>query len=525
MATTAIRAQPTTFLRLDTQAPHYKWLVATIVLVAGATQIFAGTSLNIAIPRLMAAFGTDLAATQWVATGFLLTRTLVMPLFGWLGSMIGNRNMFVAIMTGFVLTTAGCGLATSLPMLIAIRMIQGLILGTMESLTAVILVTVFPTHQRGLALGLRSVGWSAGQVIFYVAGGYLIEQVSWRLVFFLGIPTGIAAIVGGWLVLQQQRESRNEPVDHLGLLTLGGFLVPLLLMISWGRDSTTEVSTLVLLGLCAVVVGGLFVVRELCTPFPAVNVRLFRLPGFRLVCLSAFLNNMGLFGALFMVPIFLQQVIGLTPLQAGLVIVPALIISGGTGVLMGRMADILPPPVVVIALMLSLGAIFYIFSSVSALTALAVIVGYVILYRVCMTGVMTPLALLTVQELDAEQMRMGQGLLGVTRSIGASLGVTVTSVFFEWQRTAHQLQAYQAYDNSSPMHYDLLGELKLALQQVGILGGAAERMALSSIRRQMDVEAIAAGFQDSFLLVCTCFVLASLPMSYFLLKYYRGRRV
>jgi DHA2 family multidrug resistance protein len=160
MAQVGQRVRSRTILPLDRQTPRYKWLVASIILLACATQIFAGTSLNIAIPRLMVTFGTDLAATQWVATGFLVSRTLVIPLLGWLGNLLGNRTLFVATMVGFVITSVGCGLSTSLPMLIGFRVLQGAVLGPMEGLTAVILVQVFPPQQRGLALGLRSIGWA-----------------------------------------------------------------------------------------------------------------------------------------------------------------------------------------------------------------------------------------------------------------------------------------------------------------------------------------------------------------------------
>ncbi len=519
--TTATAAQPTTFLQIDTQASHYKWMVAAIVLTAGATQTFAGPTINIAIPRLMAAFGTDLAQTQWVATAWLLTRTLVMPLLGWLGGILGNRNLFVAIMVGFVITTAGCGLSTSLPMMITFRLIQGLVMGTAEGLTAVIMVTVFPPRQRGMALGLRAVGWSADQVIFYTAGGYLLEEVSWRLIFFIGIPTGVIAAIAGFLVLPQQREYKGEPVDYWGLLALGSFLVPLLLAISFGRDDQTSTATLVWLALGALFGGSLFVLRELLTTHPTVNLRLFRLPIFRIICITAFFNNLGLFGALFIVPIFLQQVIGLSPLQAGLVLVPALSISGLSGIAMGRLADIFPPPAVVITVMLALTGIFYSFSSVSALTALPVIVGYVILYRVCMTGSVTPLALLAVRQLEADQVRMGQGLLGVTRSIGSSLGVTVTSVVFERSRVTHQMAAYDTYNVDSPVHQDTVAQITGVLQEAGLSGATANQMALGAIRRQMDVEAITSAFQDSFLLVCACFLCASLPMFYVL---FQGRK-
>ena len=265
MVQAAQRAQPQTILLLDTQTPRYKWLVAGIVLIACAAQIFAGTSLNIAIPHLMVTFGTDLATTQWVATGFLVTRTLVIPLLGWLGSMLGNRNLFVISMVGFLLTSVGCGLSTSLPMLIAFRALQGAILGPMEGLTAVILVQAFPPRQRGLAIGLRSLGWALGELLFYTAGGYLFEHVSWRLLFFLGLPFGIVATVFGLLVLPQQPEVRSPTVDYPGILLLGSFLVPLLLVISFGRDSETATSTLLLLGLSALVGGVLFVGRELLT--------------------------------------------------------------------------------------------------------------------------------------------------------------------------------------------------------------------------------------------------------------------
>jgi DHA2 family multidrug resistance protein len=524
MAATTTRTQPTTILPLNTQAPHYKWLVASIILLASGTQTFGGgSSVNIIMPRLMAAFGADLAATQWVVTGFFLTRVLVTPLLGWLGGILGYRNMFVAMMAGVVVTSIGCGLATSLTMLIVFRLLQGLIMGTMEGLTAMILVGVFPENQRGLALGLRVIGWSAGEAIFYTVGGYLVEQISWRMIFFLAVPSGIVSALLGLLVLPQHRESRGAPVDYPGLLALAGFLVPLLLAISWSRDSQTETTTLLWLGMGALLGGTLFLLRELLTSFPVVNLRLFRQGSFRLICTTAFFNHMGLHGALFMVPIFLQQVLGLSPLQAGLVIVPALLISGATGVVTGRLSDLVPPPLLVIAMMLALSVIFYSFSSVTALTAVAVIVGYVILYRICMVGTVTPMTVLTVEVLEADQVRMGQGLVGVVHSIGGLLGVTITSVLFERRHASYQLFAYQTYDSAALAHGDTLRDLQWLMHRAGIMGPDADSAALGAIRHQMDMEAVAVGFQSSFLLSCACFLLASLPMLYLFLNRHRER--
>ncbi len=512
MAALTPRAQPYTLLPLNTQTPQYKWIVTAILLIAGGTQTFAGNSVNLAIPRLMAAFGTDLATTQWVTTGFLITRTLVIPILGWLGGVVGNRNLFVAIMCGFTLCSIGCGLATSLPMLIVFRLLQGMVLGPMEGLTAVILIQTFPPHQRGLAVGMRTIGWSMGHIISFTLGGYFLQNMSWRLVFLMGVPTGILSAILGLLFLQQQRDFHDEPVDYGGLLSLGAFLVPLLLAISLARDDATAVSTIALLALGAVLGGVLFVGWELWTVFPAVNLRLYRLPAFRAVCTAATLNNIGLFGAQFMVPIFLQQVMGFTPLQAGLVLVPALIISSISGVISGRMSDYMSPAGVAIGSIFALTGVFYLFSSVTSMTTAGVLTGYIILYRVCMFSTLTAITALNVKVLPEDQVRMGQGLLGVVRNIGASLGVTVASVLFERRRVWHQLSAYDSYNETSALHLDTIGQIKSYLHDSGIMGSAADQATLRVIRQQMNVEAIASGFRDNFLMISIAFFLASFPL-------------
>ena len=512
MSASTPRLQQYTLLPIDTQTAQYKWLVASIVLLAGGTQTFAGNSVNLAIPRLMSAFGADLAATQWVTTGFLITRTLIIPILGWLGAVMGNRNLFVVIMVGFVVSSIGCGLATSLPMLVVMRLLQGFVVGPIEGLTAVILIQAFPPHQRGLAVGIRTIGWSMGHIISFTLGGYFLENLSWRLIFFMGVPPGLLSAALGLLFFQQQRETQGEPVDYPGLFILGGALVPLLLAISLARDSSTEISTVVLLTLGAVVGSGLFVWWELWTSFPAVNLRLFRLSAFRYVCTGAILNNVGLFGAQFMIPIFLQQVMGFTPLQAGLVIVPALVISSMSGVVTGRLSDLMTPTYVVIGGLFALTSVFYLFSTVTALTATGVLVGYIILYRICMFSIVTSVTALNVQVLPMEQVRMGQGLLGVVRNIGASIGVTVTSVLFERQRVRHQLAAYVSYDDASMTHTATLNTVRSHLHDAGIVGPAADQAALASIRQQMDVEAIASAFRDSFFMISIAFLLASIPL-------------
>jgi len=246
---------------------------------------------------------------------------------------------------------------------------------------------------------------------------------------------------------------------------------------------------------------------------------LFRLPDFCCICSAAFFNNLGAFGSQFMLPIFLQQVLGFTPLQAGIVMVPAIIVSGLSGVVSGRLSDLIPPPIVVLSALATLVFVFHAFASVSPLTAVSVLVVYIMLYRVCMFGINTPLTVLNARVLGLNQMRMGQGLMGVVRNIGAGLGVTMASVVFERRRIEHQLMAYHMYNDDSLTHDTLLGDLKFRLHQAGMTGTTADRVALRTIQRQMDIEAIAAGFRDSFLFISVCFLIASLPMLWMLRRW------
>jgi DHA2 family multidrug resistance protein len=506
-----ITRSPSVF-RVNTETAHYKWLVTGTVLLAGATQTFAGNSVNLAIPHIMAAFGTDLATAQWVATSFLIARTLMVPVLGWLGGFLGNRNLFVATMVGFVLTSMGCGLAVDLHMLIFFRIVQGLVLGPIEGLTAVIMVQAFPPHQRGMAIGLRSIGWSVGQIVSFTLGGYCLEQLSWRMIFFIGIPSGIIAAILGLLLLPQEREYRSHPVDYPGLLALALFLVPLVLGISLARRDDTETSTLLLLGFATLAGGVLFSVRELLAQFPAVNVRLFGVPAFRWLCCTAFLNMLGLFGAQFMIPIFLQQVMGYTALQAGLIIVPALMVAAVGGTVAGRLSDVMSPRLMILLGLLLLTGVFQLLSTVSTLTTSGVLVGYIILYRVCLFSIQIPMTSLNVQILAPDQIRMGQGLLGTVRNIGAALGVTITSVIFERRRTTYQLLSYAAYDSASVEHLPTVQAIEHELRGAGIGETELPAMALRMIQRQIDLEALATGFRDSFFIISFCFLLAMVPL-------------
>jgi MFS family permease len=222
-----------------------------------------------------------------------------------------------------------------------------------------------------------------------------------------------------------------------------------------------------------------------------------------------------------MIPIFLQQVMGFTPLQAGLTIVPALIISAFGGTISGRLSDWFSPRLLILIALLALGVVFRLFSTVAATTTVGILISSIILYRVCLFSINTPLTALNVRILDDDQVRMGQGLLGMVRNIAAGLGVTMSSVLFERRRTHHQLLAYSNYGVTSPAHSEVVEEIGLSLRSAGIHETLVEPMTLSALRQQMNLEAISSGFRNTFFLIGFCFLVAMLPMLFISRRYTR----
>jgi DHA2 family multidrug resistance protein len=199
-------------------------------------------------------------------------------------------------------------------------------------------------------------------------------------------------------------------------------------------------------------------------------------------------------------------------LQAGLIIVPALIVAAVGGTVSGRLSDVMSPRLMVLLALLLLTGVFQLLSTVSILTTSGVLVSYIILYRVCLFSIQIPMTSLNVQILAPEQIRMGQGLLGTVRNIGAALGVTVTSVIFEHRRMTYQLLSYAAYDSASVEHLPTVQAIEQVLRGAGIGETELPAMALRTLQQQIDLEALATGFRDSFFIISFCFLLAMVPL-------------
>jgi EmrB/QacA subfamily drug resistance transporter len=397
-------------------SPPRPWAVLILNLFATLALAFPCYTSYVALPPLMLSMGASLEAIQWVLTAYTIAQTVMMPTVGWLGNRLGNRRLFVLCVLLTTVGATGSGLAWSLEALLVFRILQGAGAGP---LSMAIMFDAFPPDKRGLALGLNTANWAIGALISLPLGGYLIEAVSWRAIFLVGLPLGAISLAMAWGVLPPRRSPGHARLDVWGLLTLGLALVPLLFALSQGRYYGWDDAAIRSGMAIAVVSAAAFVAVEWRRAAPLVELRLFTNVPFAMACAVRFLNHIGFNAYSLLVALFLQKTLDYTPLQAGLAVLPAAVAAGPAGLIVGRLSDRLEPRLIFIGGLLLTTAAAYRFAAVSIWTPVAWVMTLVVLLRVGSECVFAPLNNVSLRLLPAPAVRMGSGLLGLMWGVGA----------------------------------------------------------------------------------------------------------
>jgi EmrB/QacA subfamily drug resistance transporter len=299
----------------------YKWTAAGVVVVGALMSILNQTIVNVALPTLEADFGVSLTSIQWVVTAYALGLAAVIPLSGWLADRYGTKRVFMVSQILFTLSSMLCGLAWSDGSLIAFRVVQGLAGGLIMPTGMNILMTVSKPEERGRMMAALGLPMMVAPILGPLLGGWLVQSVTWRLIFYVNVPIGIAGAVLTALLL---RGRTGAPVRHP--LDVGGLLlgVPAVVGIVYGLSQPGtygwgSVQTLLPL-LAGAVLLVVFCLYELRQPAPLIEIRVFRDAAFSAAMTVNFLIGVALFGSVLLVPLFLQQVQGYGALDSGVVL-------------------------------------------------------------------------------------------------------------------------------------------------------------------------------------------------------------
>jgi len=320
------------------------WIVPLAVLIVGMFMSVLDTSIvNVAISAIQTDFGGSTADVAWISTAYSLVLGVVVPASAWLGDRVGLGRVYMWSLAAFAIGSALCGIAWNLDSLIAFRVVQAIPGGLLPAVCLTMVYRLVPPAKIGAAMGMYGLGIIVAPAIGPALGGYLVEYVSWRLVFYINVPVGILGLVAAIIWLPKFAQAPTRRFDVFGFLAIATGLVSLLLAFSEGPSwgwSGYRVLSLIALSVLSIAT---FVVIELEVEHPLLNLRVFRNRLYTTSLLAMSVMMTGLFATLFYIPLFLQEGLGYPALRAGLLLLPQALVMAVLMPIAGRLYDVIGP--------------------------------------------------------------------------------------------------------------------------------------------------------------------------------------
>ncbi|MBP1995872.1 DHA2 family efflux MFS transporter permease subunit [Paenibacillus eucommiae] len=325
------------------------WPVMIAIFIGSFVSILSISTINIAIPILTERFQADLNLMQWTITGFMLATGTIAPITGYLGERFSYKRLYLIALIGFTVASGLCAIAWDAPSLIAFRILQGVFSGLIMPATMTIIYQVIPRERQPVAISLWAVSAMLAPAIGPTFSGWLLQNWSWHWLFLMNIPIGLIAIgLVAWLIPFYRLKVPNS-FDFLGLLTVMVSSLSLLVAFSQGHSwGWTSWKVLSLFTLGAVVLA-LFIWRELTAATPLLDIRVFKNARYTLTLIIGSILTMSLYSGTFLTPIFLQNIQHVTPLDTGLILLPASLAMAICMPLVGKLYNTIGPKILMIA--------------------------------------------------------------------------------------------------------------------------------------------------------------------------------
>jgi EmrB/QacA subfamily drug resistance transporter len=320
--------------------PSGPWAVLAVLCVGLFMLLLDGTIVNIAIPHIMTAFETGLSSVEWVMNAYVLAFAVTLVTFGRFGDLYGRRRMYIGGMVLFTAASLACGLAPGISWLVAFRVAQGLGGAMMMPATLSIVAAVFPAGRRGAAMGVWGGVSGLATAIGPSLGGLIVDSASWRWIFLINLPIGVAgAVLALRLVPESKDPASVQTLDLPGVGLVSASLFCLTFALIEGQRLGWTSATIVALFVVSAVAFVLFYLREDRVPQPLIDFSLFRNVNFAAGNLTGLLLSASMMGVFFTIPIFLQTVLGYSALKAGLVMSPMSLVIIVAAPVAGRLSD------------------------------------------------------------------------------------------------------------------------------------------------------------------------------------------
>jgi DHA2 family multidrug resistance protein len=506
--------------------PVNKWLVTVSIAFGSLMAAIDSSIVNVALPEIRGTVGATIEEITWVSTSYIVATVLVMPLTGFLGSFFGQKRVYVFSLVLFVIGSALCGVARTLPMLVAYRAIQGLGAGALQPTQQAILRQTFPPQEQGMAMAMFSMVIMVGPAVGPTLGGYIVDHYSWPWIFYINLPIGL---VGTFMtlrfvhepedVLQANRaraEVLRKNLDIAGIVLMCVGVSTLQYVLEEGqRDDWFDSPLITVLAFVAGTSLAAFVIRELTATSPVVNLRLFRDRTFASATAIGAVMYAMLMGSMFLLPVFMQEVLGFDATQSGLTLMPRTIAMMLVTPLIGKLYNHVPPAVTV-----GIGAVLFVIGSyelshITAQSGSAEIVAPLIVTGFGFACLFIPLTTAALTFIARAQLADAAGLNSFIRQVGGSFGLTIfASLLSNYSKRATAAVSWNV-TALRPEVVARLNQMAAGMRAHGMGPAEAKHAALQAMAGMVTSQGTVLGFEKTFLVQGVAFV-AVLPLLYFL---------
>ena len=440
----------------------YKWLVAIVFLTGLFMDIMDSTIVNVALPTLGREFHAPTTTLEWVVTAYLLSLAVWIPASGWVGDRFGTKKVFLFALAMFSLGSILCGRAWSIDSLIFFRVLQGIGGGMMTPVGTAMLFRAFPPHERATASAVLVIPTAIAPTVGPILGGWLVDHASWRWIFYINPPVGIAGFLFALFVLQEHTEENVGRFDVPGFM-LGGAGLPLLLYaLSQGPSAGWSSPRVYIAGVAGLLLLLALVIVETRTREPMLALRLFKDRMFRNGNLVVFMVFGAMMGLLFLLPLFLQDLLGLSAFQSGLTTFPQAMGMAAVAQVSSRMYSRIGPRRMIMTSMIGVTIVSSLFLLVGLHTSLWWVRGLMLLRGAAMGVGMVPMQAATYATISREDTGRASALFSTNRQVAASVGVALMATVLVDRIQSHVNAAVQGVTGQAA--------IQAATQRAALLG-------------------------------------------------------
>jgi DHA2 family multidrug resistance protein len=503
-----------------------KWAIAVAVAVGALLEIIDTSIVNVALTDMQAALGATLSEVSWVVSSYGIANVIILPLSAWLGHRFGKKNYFVFSLVGFTMASVLCGISTSLPMLVIARVLQGLTGGGLLAKAQTILFETFPREEQAMAQGFFGAIVIAGPAIGPTLGGYIVTSIGWRWIFFINLPIGIAAVLLSLAVLpQDERRSRQGSIDWLAILMLAAGIGSLQAFLEQGNDEDWFSSRMIILLAATAAVGlSAFVVRQLRSDAPVVDLRILRHRSLWAGSLVSTVVGMALYGALFAVPVFAGSVLHYTSRQVGLLLLPGALVAALAMPVVARLAHKFDPRLLLAGGTLVLISALMLLARLSPQTGGDDLFWPLIVRAIGTVFMFMPLQLAAIGPLPKRDVAAATGFFNLTRQLGGSVGVALLTTLVSQREVFHHAVLSEKLSSNGVAALERVQAYTQGLLARGVPLAEAKQSALALLDHAVGQQAAVMAFNDSFYLT-GILVLATLPLIVLLGRPQRGAAI